>query len=88
MANATAEGLKEKMVARGISEDAIKVVDKAIDAWVDSFHHPMQNVENVVNELRSNPFIPKDIPIHGLVINPNDGHLELLVNGYDQIEKK
>jgi carbonic anhydrase len=88
MANATADGLKEKMIARGISEDAIKVIEQSIDSWVDSFHHPLKNVENVVRTLRSNPFIPKDIPIHGLIIDPEDGHLELIVDGYEFLVKK
>jgi len=83
MAHATAEGLKEKMISRGISPDAIKVVEGAINNWVDTFHHPIENVENVVRQLRENPFIPKDVPVHGLIFGPEDGHLDLLVNGYD-----
>jgi len=27
--------------------------------------------------------IPKDVPVHGLIFCPNDGHLDVVVNGYE-----
>ena len=33
------------------------------------------------------PIIPKDVPVHGLVINPDDGKVELVVNGYENIKE-
>jgi len=86
MAHAKADSLIEKMIARGISHDAIKVVEKELVNWVDTFHHPIGNVENVVRQLRENPFIPKDVPIHGLIFDPHDGHLDIIVNGYKKIK--
>lgn len=85
MAHATADGLKEKMIARGVSPDAIKVVEQSITNWVDTFHHPIENVADVVKQIRENPFIPKDVPVHGLIFDPVDGRLDLIVNGYDNM---
>ncbi|MCF6093726.1 carbonic anhydrase [Microaerobacter geothermalis] len=83
MAAATAQGLKEKMLNRGISPDAIKVIEDELEQWVDTFHHPIENVHEVVKKIRDNPFIPKDVPVHGLIFCPEDGRVELIVNGYE-----
>jgi carbonic anhydrase len=87
MAATTAKGLKEKMIARGVEPDALKVVDEDLVRWTDSFHNPIENVGDVVKQIRENPFIPNDVPVHGLIFNPNSGELELIVNGYDHLQK-
>ena len=56
------------MLARGISPDAIKMVRKELEDWIDHFHHPADNVEEVVCKIRTNPLIPKDVPVHGLCV--------------------
>ena len=49
-------------------------------------HTPAENVEDTVDELRMNPLIPKDVPIHGLIFHPRTGEIEVIVNGYTQNE--
>ncbi|WP_227764651.1 beta-class carbonic anhydrase [Zhaonella formicivorans] len=87
IANATAEGLIEKMLQRGISPDAIKMIEDELTAWLDQFHHPEDNVQKVVAKIRSNPLIPDDVPIHGLIFDPHSGKLEVLVNGYQETKQ-
>jgi len=36
-----------------------------------------------VELIKSHPLIPKDIVVHGLVIDPETGKLEVVVNGYE-----
>lgn len=74
--------LIRKMLDRGISPDAIKMIEKAMESWIDHFHHPLENVEEVVLKIRSNPLIPKDVPVHGLMFNPHTGELSVVINGY------
>jgi carbonic anhydrase len=52
--------------------------------WLGIFAHPVENVERVVKIIRHNPLIPQDVPVHGLLFCPNDGHLDIVVNGYTQ----
>jgi len=47
-----------------------------------AFSCPVENVERVVAVIRESPLIPRDVPVHGLIFCPNDGHLEVLVRGY------
>ena len=87
MCDTTSDGLVKKMLARGISPDAIKMVEKELEDWVDHFHHPDDNVRDVVFKIRSNPLIPNDIPVHGLLFNPHTGELQVLVDGYANLGK-
>jgi carbonic anhydrase len=82
MATADSGKLIEKMLARGISPDAIKMVEKELASWIDHFHHPLENIEEAVIMIRSNPLIPKDVPVHGLIFNPHTGELEVVIDGY------
>ena len=78
MSSATSKSLKQKMIDRGISEEAIKVVEKEFNEWVDAFHDPAKNALNVIKMIKDNPFIPNDILVHGLLFCPDTGELELL----------
>ena len=82
IAHTTSKSLINKMLNRGISPDAIKMIDRELEDWIDHFHHPIDNVKEVVLKIRTNPLIPKDVPIHGLIFNPQTGEVEVIVNGY------
>ena len=82
LSHSSSKALREKMLARGISSDAIKMIEKELEDWIDHFHHPVDNVRDVVGKIRYNPLIPKDVPVHGLMFNPHSGKVELIVDGY------
>ncbi|MBR2518867.1 MAG: carbonic anhydrase [Selenomonadaceae bacterium] len=78
MAKTTSESLTKAMISRGVSPDAIKMVEKELIEWADNFRYPEENVKEVVKQLRENPLIPKDVKVHGLMFHPRSGRLELL----------
>ena len=82
MADVDADSIKKKMLARGISPDVIDIHVPDLKQWLGVFSHPVHNVERVVKIIRCNPLIPDDVPVHGLLFCPNDGHLDIVVNGY------
>ena len=84
MAEVDAESVKADMITRVISPDVIDIHVPDLKQWLGIFSHPVENVERVVKILRHNPLIPRDVPIHGLLFCPNDGHLDVVVNGYTQ----
>ena len=71
----------------GMAPEAIHMVRKEMERWADGFTHPAENVEDTVDELRMNPLIPKDVPIHGLIFHPRTGEIEVIVNGYTQMKQ-
>ena len=79
MAGADANALKEKMIARGISEDDIAKYD--LSEWIGGFESEEENVMNVVDKIKNHPLIP-DVPVHGLIIDIVSGELKVLVDGY------
>jgi hypothetical protein len=42
-----------------------------------------ENVRDSTEHIRLHPLIPDNFPVHGLVIDPETGELELVVDGYD-----
>lgn len=78
MQKTTSESLTKAMLARGISPDAIKMVEKELKEWADGFKDPEQNVKDVVKLLKENPLIPKDVKVHGLLIHPRSTKLTLI----------
>lgn len=86
VAHTTSQGLIEKMLARGISPAAIKMIEHELEHWLDQFHHPVDNVEHAVAKIRTNPLIPKDVPIHGLMFHPNTGKVNIVVDGYAEMK--
>jgi len=83
MAAVDPEQLKLEMIARGIAAESIEKHVPDLAQWIGAFGCPHENVADVVGKLRANPLIPKDVPIHGLIFCPNDGHLDIIVNGYE-----
>jgi carbonic anhydrase len=47
-----------------------------------AFKCPVDNVAEVVAIIRKSPLLPKSVPVHGLIFDPDDGHLEIIVRGY------
>ncbi len=81
-ASTTPAGLIAKMIARGISPGAVKMVEEELTAWLAGIHHPEENVVQVVARIRANPLIPWEIPVHGLIFDPHSGAILVVVDGY------
>ena len=82
MSSVNATTLRAGMIARGVDPAAIDNLVPDLGQWLGAFDHPVENVARVVSVIRESPLIPKDVPVHGLIFCPDDGHLEVIVNGY------
>lgn len=75
----------KKMIERGISEQTLETLHYTgikINDWLRGFDSVSESVSQSVKVIQNHPLIPKDIPVHGLVINPETGALEIIENGY------
>ena len=78
----------EKAEASGISATSIETLRNAaidLDGWLTGFDDVGQSVRHSVEMIRNHPLMPKSVPVHGLVIHPTTGKLDLMVNGYDNV---
>jgi carbonic anhydrase len=73
--------LEQRMLARGVTPEAIAAVQPSLREWVGTFHDPEGNVRRVVDIIHTNPLLPRDVPVHGLMFDPATGRIDVLVRG-------
>lgn len=81
-------GIIEKAIEKGISEDVIDTLKHSgidLSRWLTGFDDVNQGVEKSVSIIRNHPLLPPNIPVHGLLIHPVTGKLELLTDGYEYL---
>ena len=81
MLKTTAESLCAKMKERGISDRDIEAVRPKLKQWADPINDVTESVINTVKKLRDNPYIPKDIAVHGAVIHLPSGEITVVEEG-------
>jgi carbonic anhydrase len=75
----------DKAVERGVSLDVLSTLGNAgvdLKRWLTGFERVEDGVRQSVETIKNHPLIPKDVPVHGLIIHPETGKLDLLVDGY------
>ncbi len=85
MSNLNPDSTLEKAIERGISPEVITTLSNAginIRKWLHGFNSVEESIKESVELIKNHPLIPKDIKVHGLIIDPETGKLEVVVNGY------
>ncbi|MGL5123027.1 MAG: beta-class carbonic anhydrase [Fusobacteriaceae bacterium] len=80
----------EKMTKRGIENSLINnLFHSGIDVkkWLHGFEDVEESLNKSISVVKNHPLMPKNIPVHGLIIDPKTGKLDLVVNGWDFCEK-
>lgn len=73
--------LLEKMKKSGISDQTIQTIDRAgIDLHEEfhGFNTVQQNIKQSVHIIRNHPLLPTYIKVHGLVIDPSTGKVDVI----------
>ncbi|WP_062352962.1 beta-class carbonic anhydrase [Bacillus kwashiorkori] len=85
MSKLDSEVIQEKMLSRGIKEETLAILNTAgisMKEWLTGFANVEVSVKQSVKVIKNHPLLPKDVPVHGLVIHPDTGKLDVVVNGY------
>lgn len=88
MVGLQSSSILEAAKKNGISEDRIDTLSNAgidLSTWLTGFQCVEESVVNSVNLIKNHPLIPDHIAVHGLVIHPETGKLDLVVNGYGHV---
>ena len=83
----TLQGLLDQGVA---SENTLSTLEFAginLQKWLYGFDNVVDMVKGNIDIIRNHPLISKKIPVHGLVIDPDTGKLDLTIDGYKEIPK-
>ncbi|MBO9130925.1 carbonic anhydrase [Bacillus sp. 165] len=86
MASLKAESTLKKMKERGVSEEKLETLQYSgvdFERFLHGFDCVEDSVKHSVETIRKHPLMPQDVPVHGLVIDPKTGRLDLMVSGYE-----
>ncbi|NWQ43104.1 carbonic anhydrase [Bacillus sp. EB106-08-02-XG196] len=85
MSGLKAEPVIESMKNRGVKDETIDTLTYSginIKKWLHGFDNVTESVEHSVGVIKNHPLMPEGVPVHGLVIDPKTGKLDLVVDGY------
>jgi carbonic anhydrase len=77
------------MTERGVPDHVIRTLHHSgvdFTRWLRGFDSVRDSVENSAAIVRNHPLLPPGTPVHGLIIHPETGRLELVTNGYDYVQ--
>ncbi|PZD93627.1 carbonic anhydrase [Paenibacillus sambharensis] len=83
------ETVMTHMKERGITENTIDTLMNAgfnLNKWLTGFDSVRESVENSVNIVKNHPLLPPGTPVHGMLVDPETGELELVVDGYAETD--
>lgn len=86
MSNIHSDKLLAKMEERGIAQETFAVLKHSgihLDKWLQGFDCVQEAVRGSVDMVKHHPLLPAGIFVHGLIIDPNTGKLDVVVDGYE-----
>jgi carbonic anhydrase len=75
----------QKARDRGVPDAVLATLRHAgidMQQWLRGFDNVQDGVKESVEMIRNHPLLPRDIPVHGMIIHPETGKLDLLSDGY------
>jgi carbonic anhydrase len=87
MSKLNADSFLGHAVERGISEETIETLKYSgidLNQWLKGFDKVEDSVRDSVESIKNHPLLAENIPVHGLVIDPATGKLDMIVNGYEE----
>jgi carbonic anhydrase len=85
MTNLDTEGMVSKFTEHGIDPLAIQTLENSgirMDRFLRGFSSAEEGVMHSVKMIRKHPLFPQAIPVHGFILHPETGALEIIVLDY------
>ncbi len=87
MSGLSADHILNKAAERGVDMDTIKTLEFSginVRKFLTGFDSVEESVKHSVTMINHHPLLPHDVPVHGLVMCPETGKLDVIVNGYEK----
>lgn len=84
MSGVNPDKILQKMTKRGIAQDTLDLLTYSgvnLKQWLHGFEDVQENVRHSVEMIKNHPLVLDSIPVHGLVIDPKTGKLDIIVDG-------
>jgi len=85
MASLNADNMINHIKERGVSEQVLSTLENSgikLTEWLRGFDNVEDGVIQTVELIRQHPLLPPGIPVHGMIIDPATGALDLVTEGY------
>jgi carbonic anhydrase len=79
----------EEMKEKGIEEKTLNILlNSGIDVkiWLHGFDCIEESVEQTVAKVKNHPLLPDYVAVHGLIMDPETGKIDVVINGFDQLK--
>jgi carbonic anhydrase len=84
MTGLSCERVLKKAVDSGITQQTLQTLQNSgidLQHWLTGFNSPEDGVRQSVSVIRNHPLLPPGILVHGLMMDPKTGRLDLLTDG-------
>lgn len=84
MSGIETDKILDKMIKRGVHPRVLDILKNSgvnIEDWLEGFSNVESSVLHSVDMIRNHPLMLPDIPVHGLIIDPETGRLDLVTEG-------
>lgn len=78
----------KKMIEKGIDVQTLDTLSRAgikVKKWLHGFDCVEESVRESVIKVKNHPLMPSNVAIHGLIMDPLTGRLDVAVNGFEHI---
>lgn len=78
----------KKMIEKGIDVQTLDTLSRAgikVKKWLHGFDCVEESVKESVTKVKNHPLMPSNVAIHGLIMDPLTGRLDVAVNGFEHI---
>lgn len=85
MASLNADHMLQNVKDRGIPEQVLETLENSginLHEWLRGFDSIQDGVIQTVERIKRHPLLPPGVPVHGMIMDPETGSLELVSDGY------
>lgn len=78
----------KKMIEKGIDVQTLDTLSRTgikVKKWLHGFDCVEESVRESVTKVKNHPLMPSNVAIHGLIMDPLTGRLDVAVNGFEHI---
>ncbi|MBO9610306.1 MAG: carbonic anhydrase [Paenibacillaceae bacterium] len=90
MTGLNSDSVLDKARKRGVQDNVLSTLDHSgidLSRWLTGFDHVQDAVIKSVNIVRNHPLLPNDVKVHGLLIHPDTGQLDLVLENAQPASK-
>ncbi|MDO5376558.1 MAG: carbonic anhydrase [Staphylococcus rostri] len=91
MGNIDVDEVMRKMASRGIDERVFELLQYSgieVANFLKGFEDVYENVRHNIQMIYDHPLFDGNVPVHGLVIDPHTGELDLIHDGYAHLSEQ